>query len=68
MERECVTQVIYIHIVISTCSLSRFYTGFEFSKRKFQSKYGQQVPIWALMASGSSGGVSTQTLLSGPAP
>ncbi|KAH7883463.1 mitochondrial carrier domain-containing protein [Phlebopus sp. FC_14] len=35
-----------------------FYTAFEFSKRKFQSRYGQQVPVWALLASGSTGGIA----------
>lgn len=31
--------------------------GFEFSKRKFGEKYGKQIPVWALLASGSMGGV-----------
>ncbi|KAG1737860.1 mitochondrial carrier [Suillus paluster] len=35
-----------------------FYTGFEFSKRKFQSKYGDKVPLWALLASGATGGIA----------
>lgn len=35
-----------------------FYTAFEFSKRQFQSHYGQQVPVWALLASGSTGGIA----------
>jgi solute carrier family 25 carnitine/acylcarnitine transporter 20/29 len=35
-----------------------FYTAFEFSKRKFQSKYGDKVPVWALLASGSTGGIA----------
>ena len=35
-----------------------FYTAFEFSKRKFTAKYGQSLPVWALLASGSTGGVS----------
>ncbi|QRW25422.1 mitochondrial carrier protein [Rhizoctonia solani] len=34
-----------------------FYTGYEFAKRKFRSKYGNQVPVWGLLASGSCGGV-----------
>lgn len=35
-----------------------FYTAFEFSKRKFQSNYGDKVPVWALLASGSTGGIA----------
>ncbi|ELU42093.1 ornithine transporter 1 [Rhizoctonia solani AG-1 IA] len=38
-----------------------FYTGYEFAKRKFRSKYGNQVPVWGLLASGSCGGVGFQT-------
>ncbi|KAI0343773.1 mitochondrial carrier [Trametopsis cervina] len=35
-----------------------FYTAFEFSKRKFTKIYGQQLPVWALLASGSTGGLA----------
>ncbi|KAJ7596999.1 mitochondrial carrier [Mycena floridula] len=35
-----------------------FYTAFEFSKRKFTSIYGQNLPVWALLASGSTGGIA----------
>ncbi|CCO37573.1 Mitochondrial substrate carrier family protein S AltName: Full=Carnitine/acylcarnitine translocase [Rhizoctonia solani AG-1 IB] len=35
----------------------RFYTGYEFAKRQFRSRYGNQVPVWALLASGSCGGI-----------
>jgi len=35
-----------------------FYSAFEFSKRQFQGVYGQQVPVWALLASGSTGGIA----------
>ncbi|KAH9851793.1 mitochondrial carrier [Lenzites betulinus] len=35
-----------------------FYTAFEFSKRKFSQKYGAQIPVWALLASGSTGGIA----------
>ena len=31
--------------------------AFEFSKRKFVQKYGKEIPVWALLASGSTGGV-----------
>ena len=36
---------------------SRFYTAFEFSKRQFAKKYGEQLPVWTLLASGATGGV-----------
>jgi hypothetical protein len=32
-------------------------TAFEFSKRKFSQTYGPDLPVWALLASGSTGGV-----------
>ncbi|TFK33568.1 mitochondrial carrier domain-containing protein [Crucibulum laeve] len=35
-----------------------FYTAFEFSKRKFGKKYGKELPVWALLASGSTGGIA----------
>ncbi|KAH9933530.1 mitochondrial carrier [Amylocystis lapponica] len=37
-----------------------FYTGkpFEFSKRQFSKTYGTQLPVWALLASGSTGGIA----------
>ncbi|KAH7334849.1 mitochondrial carrier [Rhizoctonia solani] len=34
-----------------------FYTGYEFAKRQFRSKYGDKVPVWGLLASGSCGGI-----------
>ncbi|KAJ3554616.1 hypothetical protein NM688_g3014 [Phlebia brevispora] len=37
---------------------NRFYGAYEFSKRQFSAKYGQQLPIWALLASGSTGGIA----------
>lgn len=35
-----------------------FYTAFEFSKRKFTQSYGSDLPVWALLASGSTGGIA----------
>ncbi|KAJ8489097.1 hypothetical protein ONZ45_g13704 [Pleurotus djamor] len=35
-----------------------FYTAFEFSKRKFTQTYGKELPVWALLASGSTGGIA----------
>jgi hypothetical protein len=31
--------------------------AFEYSKRKFVNKYGPDLPVWALLVSGSTGGV-----------
>jgi len=35
-----------------------FYTAFEFTKRRFQSTYGPQLPVWALLSSGATGGIA----------
>ncbi|KAA1476541.1 mitochondrial carrier [Dentipellis sp. KUC8613] len=35
-----------------------FYTAFEFSKRKFAEKYGPNLPVWCLLTSGATGGIS----------
>lgn len=35
-----------------------FYSAFEFSKRSFAKKYGNDIPVWTLLASGSTGGIS----------
>ncbi|TFY53630.1 hypothetical protein EVJ58_g9346 [Rhodofomes roseus] len=35
-----------------------FYTAFEFSKRNFSQRYDGQIPVWALLASGSTGGIA----------
>ncbi|OBZ69896.1 Mitochondrial substrate carrier family protein G [Grifola frondosa] len=34
-----------------------FYTAFEFTKRKFSKTYGPQIPVWALLTSGATGGI-----------
>jgi len=34
-----------------------FYAGFEFAKREFQKEYGTHLPVWALLSSGSFGGI-----------
>lgn len=38
-------------------------TAFEFSKRKFSQTYGPDLPVWALLASGSTGGVRLYLLM-----
>ncbi|KAI0308603.1 mitochondrial carrier domain-containing protein [Amylostereum chailletii] len=35
-----------------------FYTAFEFSKRRFTDIYGKELPVWTLLASGSTGGIA----------
>jgi len=35
-----------------------YYTAFEFSKRAFAKTYGDKLPVWALLASGSTGGIA----------
>lgn len=35
------------------------YLAFEFTKRKFTKTYGAQLPVWALLTSGATGGVSS---------
>ncbi|KAJ7288670.1 mitochondrial carrier [Mycena rebaudengoi] len=36
-----------------------FYTAYEFTKRRFAAHYGAQpLPVWALLASGSTGGIA----------
>ncbi|KAF6752183.1 mitochondrial carrier domain-containing protein [Ephemerocybe angulata] len=35
-----------------------FYGAFEFSKREFKKVYGDNLPVWALLASGSTGGIA----------
>ncbi|KLO05860.1 mitochondrial carrier [Schizopora paradoxa] len=35
-----------------------FYTGFEFTKRRFRQRYRTELPLWALLASGSCGGIA----------
>ncbi|KAI0090871.1 mitochondrial carrier [Irpex rosettiformis] len=35
-----------------------FYTAYEFSKRRFAKRYGKDIPVWAVLASGSTGGLA----------
>jgi len=35
-----------------------FYAGFEFSKRSFRAQFGEPLPNWAILLSGSFGGIS----------
>ena len=46
------------HITVLQLASNLHLAAFEFSKRKFSSVYGKLLPVWALLASGSTGGVS----------
>ena len=46
----------------------RFYAAYEFSKRKFAKKYGKQLPVWTLLASGATGGVRFRIFSIPPGP
>ncbi|KAI0960751.1 hypothetical protein AcV7_000049 [Taiwanofungus camphoratus] len=35
-----------------------FYTAYEFTKRNFAKIYGTQIPVWALLTSGATGGIA----------
>jgi solute carrier family 25 (mitochondrial carnitine/acylcarnitine transporter), member 20/29 len=45
--------------------LKILFLAFEFTKRRFQNTYGQQLPVWALLTSGSTGGVRPPGLFRG---
>jgi hypothetical protein len=40
----------------------RSFLAYEYTKRKFTDVYGAQLPVWALLASGSTGGVRKKSL------
>jgi len=48
--------------VLTVC---RFYAGFEFAKKEYRQRYAsdphEKIPVWALLASGSFGGVSSES-------
>ncbi|KAH0826116.1 mitochondrial carrier domain-containing protein [Lanmaoa asiatica] len=48
----------WVTVVREVPAYAGWVTWFEFSKRQFQGIYGQQVPVWALLASGSTGGIA----------
>ncbi|KDQ56318.1 hypothetical protein JAAARDRAFT_208025 [Jaapia argillacea MUCL 33604] len=56
--RKGVMRGYWITVAREIPAYAGFYTAFEFSKRKFSKKYGPQLPVWALLASGSCGGVA----------
>ena len=55
---------VYLHVSQDPMlNLCRFYAGFEFSKREYRRKFAvgpdEKMPVWALLSSGSVGGVSS---------
>ena len=43
--------------------MDRVWKAFEFSKRKFAETHGSELPVWALLSSGATGGVCVSSLL-----
>lgn len=51
-------QILYRYVLNMPVALDvKNRAAFEYSKRKFVSKYGPDLPVWALLVSGSTGGV-----------
>ncbi|KIM86826.1 hypothetical protein PILCRDRAFT_816075 [Piloderma croceum F 1598] len=56
--RKGVMRGYWITLVREIPAYAGFYTAFEFTKRRFQITYGQQLPVWALLTSGATGGIA----------
>ncbi|KZT69708.1 mitochondrial carrier [Daedalea quercina L-15889] len=56
--RKGVMRGYWVTVAREVPAYAGFYTAFEFSKRKFVQRYGDQIPVWALLASGSTGGIA----------
>ncbi|KAJ7122144.1 mitochondrial carrier [Mycena epipterygia] len=56
--RKGVMRGYWVTVVREIPAYAGFYTAYEFSKRKFSTKYNDQLPVWALLASGSTGGIA----------
>lgn len=48
--------------ILTTLKIHPNLPAFEFTKRRFQVTYGPQLPVWALLTSGATGGVSSYHL------
>jgi len=53
--RKGVMRGYWVTLIREIPAYAGFYTAFEFTKRRFQSIYGQQLPVWALLTSGATG-------------
>ncbi|KAL5531850.1 hypothetical protein ACEPAF_5413 [Sanghuangporus sanghuang] len=57
--RKGVMRGFWVTVAREIPAYAGFYTGFEFAKRRFRERYpGSSLPVWALLASGSCGGIS----------
>jgi len=56
--RKGVMRGYWITVAREIPAYAGFYTAFEFTKRRFQATYGQQLPVWALLTSGATGGIA----------
>ncbi|KAF8628798.1 hypothetical protein AX15_003713 [Amanita polypyramis BW_CC] len=56
--RQGIMRGYWITVVREIPAYAGFYTAFEFSKRQFSKTYGEDLPVWALLASGSTGGIA----------
>ncbi|KAG5718635.1 hypothetical protein E4T56_gene16516 [Termitomyces sp. T112] len=56
--RQGIMRGYWITVIREIPAYAGFYTAFEFTKREFAKTYGPQLPVWALLASGSTGGIA----------
>ncbi|KAF8627765.1 hypothetical protein AX17_006130 [Amanita inopinata Kibby_2008] len=56
--RQGIMRGYWITVAREIPAYAGFYTAFEFSKRRFTAIYGKDLPVWALLASGSTGGIA----------
>ncbi|KAN0125674.1 Mitochondrial carrier domain containing protein, partial [Russula decolorans] len=56
--RKGVMRGFWVTVAREIPAYAGFYTAFEYSKRKFVNKYGPDLPVWALLVSGSTGGIA----------
>ncbi|EIW80672.1 mitochondrial carrier [Coniophora puteana RWD-64-598 SS2] len=56
--RKGVMRGFWVTVAREIPAYAGFYSGFEFTKRRFQKTYGEQIPIWALLTSGATGGIA----------
>ncbi|KAF9256838.1 mitochondrial carrier [Marasmius fiardii PR-910] len=56
--RKGVMRGYWVTVLREIPAYAGFYTAYEFSKRKFAAVYGKDIPVWALLASGSTGGIA----------
>ncbi|EAU91957.2 mitochondrial ornithine transporter 1 [Coprinopsis cinerea okayama7 len=56
--RKGIMRGYWVTVVREIPAYAGFYSAFEFSKRNFRKHYGDNLPVWALLASGSTGGIA----------